>query len=61
MFACFVCFITQVVPNTAGTNGGIIVTVFGKELGSAYSDVTNITLAGVQCIPKPQDFEPSTQ
>ncbi|KAJ8265089.1 hypothetical protein COCON_G00141880 [Conger conger] len=54
--------ITQILPQTGPLEGGILVTIWGSNLGQRFQDIQGgVTVAGVICLSKPEDYLISTR
>uniref|UniRef100_A0A8C9T1J0 Plexin-B1 n=1 Tax=Scleropages formosus TaxID=113540 RepID=A0A8C9T1J0_SCLFO len=54
--------ITKIQPQTGPLEGGILVTIWGSNLGQQFEDIQKgVTVAGVRCVPQPEDYVTSTR
>ncbi|KAI1892996.1 hypothetical protein AGOR_G00139250 [Albula goreensis] len=54
--------ITQIQPQTGPLEGGILVTIWGSNLGQRFQDIQGgVTVAGVSCKPQPEAYLISTR
>nr|XP_023691614.1 plexin-B3-like [Paramormyrops kingsleyae]XP_023691615.1 plexin-B3-like [Paramormyrops kingsleyae]XP_023691616.1 plexin-B3-like [Paramormyrops kingsleyae]XP_023691617.1 plexin-B3-like [Paramormyrops kingsleyae]XP_023691618.1 plexin-B3-like [Paramormyrops kingsleyae]XP_023691619.1 plexin-B3-like [Paramormyrops kingsleyae] len=54
--------IKEIQPHTGPLEGGILVTIWGSNLGQRFQDIRDrVTVAGVNCLPQPQAYVISTR
>lgn len=54
--------IFQIHPLTGPMEGGMSITVIGSNLGHRFEDVAEtVTVAGLSCVPSPEQYLVSTQ
>ncbi|KAJ8393496.1 hypothetical protein AAFF_G00059690 [Aldrovandia affinis] len=54
--------ITQIQPQTGPLEGGVLVTIWGSNLGQRFHDIQEgVTVAGVSCLPQPEAYLISTR
>ncbi|XP_064156633.1 plexin-B3 [Anguilla rostrata] len=54
--------ITRIHPQTGPLEGGVLVTIWGSNLGQQFQDVQGgVTVAGVSCVPQPEAYLISTR
>ncbi|KAJ8257768.1 hypothetical protein GJAV_G00189480 [Gymnothorax javanicus] len=54
--------ITQIQPQSGPLEGGVLVTIWGSNLGQKFQDIQGgVTVAGVICLPQPESYRISTR